>query len=258
MIFYFTGTGNSKWVAEQLGTRLNEKLISINDLLKSEAPSFQFEVSPDERLGIVFPIYSWGLPSPITMFIQRLHLINPLKKKMFAVATCGDNAGLTDKMLKKLLIGNGIELSSIHTVLMPNCYILVPGFNVDPKEVAQNKIAAAPGRIDLITKAIQEDRQHYNLYSRGSLAWIKSQLIYPSFIKNTKYSKLFATKNCTHCGLCVKLCPVNNIILSDGVPKWTDKCVQCLACINRCPVRAIESGKVTKNKGRYHFVENNH
>lgn len=253
MIFYFTGTGNSKWVAQLLGTRLNESLVSINDLLKSGAPSFEFEVSPQERLGLVFPIYSWGLPSPVVMFIERLDLKNGTGRKFFSVATCGDNAGLTDKMLKKLLNEKGMGLSSIHTVQMPNCYILMKGFDVDPEDLAKRKIAAAPDRVDRIIKAILDERQDKSLYTRGSLSWVKSRLIYPPFIKNTKYTKYFTTEKCTHCGLCAKLCPMNNITLSDGKPVWSDKCVQCHACINRCPSRAIESGKVTQNKGRYHF-----
>ena len=33
MIFYFTGTGNSRWVAEALGTAFDEPLVSIADAL---------------------------------------------------------------------------------------------------------------------------------------------------------------------------------------------------------------------------------
>ena len=33
MIFYFTGTGNSRWVAEALGTAFDELLVSIADAL---------------------------------------------------------------------------------------------------------------------------------------------------------------------------------------------------------------------------------
>ncbi|MFA7034063.1 MAG: EFR1 family ferrodoxin, partial [Bacteroidales bacterium] len=78
----------------------------------------------------------------------------------------------------------------------------------------------------------------------------------PSFIKYTYKTKFYATEACNHCGLCAKLCPMNNITIKDGVPAWSEKCVQCLACINRCPQRAIEYGNITKNKGRYFFKNN--
>ena len=37
MIFYFTGTGNSRWVAEALGTAFDEPLVSIADALNEKA-----------------------------------------------------------------------------------------------------------------------------------------------------------------------------------------------------------------------------
>ncbi|MDD4141232.1 MAG: EFR1 family ferrodoxin [Bacteroidales bacterium] len=253
MIFYFTGTGNSKWIAELLSQKLDERLVSINELLKSEIPSYDFDVKEGERIVLVFPVYSWGLPTPIRLFIERLKLTGATEKEVYAVATCGDNAGLMDKMLKKKLEENNLHLASCHTVQMPNCYIVIPGFDVDRDEVADDKIAHAEARVDLIVKAILENRQDKTLYSKGSLPWIKSRLIYPSFIKYTYKTKFYATEACNHCGLCAKLCPMNNITIKDGSPAWSEKCVQCLACINRCPQRAIEYGKITPKKGRYYF-----
>lgn len=256
MIFYFTGTGNSKWIAELLSTKLEEEMVSINDLLKSKLTSYEFNVKPNERIVLVFPVYSWGLPTPIKIFIDRLTLINVNDKGLYAVATCGDNAGLTNLMLKKKLEEKNLRLNSCHTVQMPNCYIVIPGFDVDSKEVEEDKIAHAEARVDLIVKAILENRQDDTLYRKGKIAWLKSKMIYPSFIKYTHKTKFYATEACNHCGLCAKLCPMNNITIKDGVPAWSEKCVQCLACINRCPQRAIEYGNITKNKGRYFFKNN--
>lgn len=253
MIFYFTGTGNSKWIAELLSKKLEEHLVSINDLLKSETLSYEFEVQPKERIMFVFPVYSWGLPTPIRIFIDRMKLINITNNKIYAVATCGDNAGLTNTMLKEKLKEKQLQLTSCYTVQMPNCYIIIPGFDVDSNEIAKNKITHAETRIDLIVKAILENRQDDTLYCKGILAWLKSKIIYPSFIKYTFKTKFYTTDTCNHCGLCAKLCPMNNITIKNGIPVWSEKCVQCLACIHRCPQRAIEYGNITKKKGRYYF-----
>ncbi len=255
MIFYFTGTGNSRWIAEMLGRKLNENLVSINDLIKGGNGPYEFAVNPEERILLVFPVYTWGVPYPVLLFIDRLHLKNAEGKKIYAVATCGDTAGLADRILKEKLEKNNLQLASFHTVSMPNCYILIPGFDVDSKEVARGKVDRAEARIDLIVNAVREERQDYSLYSKGTLSWFKSRVIYPAFIHNTFKSKFYATDACNHCGLCEKLCPMNNIILKDGIPQWRDKCVQCVACIHHCPKRAIEYGKSTQGKGRYYFKE---
>ncbi|MCK9302058.1 MAG: EFR1 family ferrodoxin [Bacteroidales bacterium] len=253
MIFYFTGVGNSKWIAELLSKKLNEPVVSINDIIKSEVKSYEYTAKADERILLVFPIYSWGLPSPVCMFIERLQLSDFEDKKIYAVATCGNYAGLANKMLKDKLQERNLQLASFHTVAMPNCYITMKGFDIDSAEVAKEKINHAEARVDLIVNAIIEDRQDDTLYSKGSLAWLKTKIIYPSFMKYSNKTEFYATEACNHCGLCVKLCPMNNIVLKDGVPVWSEKCVQCLACIHRCPQRAIEYGKITQKKGRYYF-----
>ncbi|MBS5951111.1 MAG: EFR1 family ferrodoxin, partial [Clostridium sp.] len=57
------------------------------------------------------------------------------------------------------------------------------------------------------------------------------------------------------CGKCVKLCPLNNIELVKGKPKWGEKCTHCMACISRCPKEAIEYKNKTKGRNRY-YLEN--
>ncbi|MBR2497846.1 MAG: EFR1 family ferrodoxin, partial [Parabacteroides sp.] len=54
---------------------------------------------------------------------------------------------------------------------------------------------------------------------------------------------------------CERICPTRTISMREGKPVWADTCVQCVACIHRCPVRAIEYGKETIKKGRYHHPE---
>ena len=55
------------------------------------------------------------------------------------------------------------------------------------------------------------------------------------------------------CSKCVELCPLNNIHLENGKPVWGKNCTHCMACICYCPKEAIEYGKKSRNKPRYHF-----
>ena len=67
MIFYFSGTGNSRWVAERLGELLEEAVCSIADIL-AKKNSF---VAEENTIGIVFPVYSWGPPAVVLRFIAE-------------------------------------------------------------------------------------------------------------------------------------------------------------------------------------------
>ena len=252
MIFHSSGTGNSLWVAKQLGEKLNEPLVSINEALRNETPAFEYSLLPNERVGFVFPVHSWGPPTLLLDFIKRLKLNGYKDQQVFAVCTCGDDAGCTRELLGEQLKEKGLKLSSCHTVQMPNTYILFPFFNVDSPEIEKEKLLNANNTVDEISKAIVEGYENKLLYIKGFASKIKSYLIYPSFNKYTYgASKFYATENCIHCGSCEKCCPNRNIVMKEHNPVWLQQCVQCLACIHRCPARAIEYGKITWKKGRY-------
>lgn len=255
MIFYFSGTGNSRWVANALGIALAEPVVQIAEELKTGKSEFVCPLREDEKVLFVYPVHSWGPAVPVARFISRLKLTGYDKQPVFSVSTCGDECGYTADMMRKLLDKRGITLTDSFSVIMPNNYILMPGFNVDSKEVEEQKLKEAPAAIDAIANAIQENKK-VNLYKKGGFAGLKSYCIYPLFTNFAIGKNSFrVTDNCISCGLCERVCPTATITLTDGKPVWADTCVQCVACIHRCPVRAIEYGKITLKKGRYHHPE---
>jgi ferredoxin len=95
-----------------------------------------------------------------------------------------------------------------------------------------------------------------DLYDKGGSPWMKTYLVYPLFTNLAIGKNSFkVTEACISCGLCERICPTQTIRMKDGRPIWADTCVQCVACIHRCPVHAIEYGKETIKKGRYHHPE---
>ncbi|WP_411680061.1 EFR1 family ferrodoxin [Clostridium thailandense] len=65
----------------------------------------------------------------------------------------------------------------------------------------------------------------------------------------------YATDDCTSCGKCAKLCPLNNIEIAEGKPHWGQSCTHCMACICGCPSEAIEYKNKSKGKPRYYNKE---
>lgn len=252
MVFYFTGTGNSRWVAEALGKAFEEPLVSIADALKEERSEYVYPLGEKERVFFVFPVHSWGPAVLVLRFIARIMLAGYKGHPVYFVCTCGDDCGHTDRMMRKALAKRGISLTGGYSVQMPNNYILMPGFDVDSKEVEADKLRKAPVRIAEIVEAIRQEKS-VSLYHAGTIPSLKSYLVYPLFANFAIGSnRFYATDACISCGICVKVCPTGTISMSgSGKPEWTDTCVQCVACIHRCPERAIEYGKVSLKKGRY-------
>jgi ferredoxin len=252
MIFYFSGTGNSLWVAKELAKFYTDKLISISDELMRPNNDFSYSVSPDEKIFFVFPVHSWGTDVLTYRFLKKLSLVNYQKQPVFMVCTCGGNCGYAAKIVHRILHKKNIVLTNSYSVLMPNNYMLMGGYEVDTKEMETQKLTDAVKRIQLITDGISNGGGK-DLYERGKFPFLKTYLIYPFFRKyGIKKHKFHAKNTCISCGLCMDFCPTKTIFWQDNAPKWKkDTCVQCLACINRCPERAIEWGKTSETKGRY-------
>lgn len=237
MIFYFSGTGNSKFVAEEIGRILKEKTYDISVI---DVP----DISKEKYVGFIFPIYAWGVCEPMLEFVKKL---NATKAYTFAVATCGQDAGKALIELKQV-----ISLHSCFSIVMPNNYIV--GSELASTEDCFRILQEARKNIEKISERILNKEEVYEV-QEGTFARIKTNLINKGFNQFARSTKPFyVTNDCNLCGTCMRDCPAHTIKIVDGKIIWNEKCYQCLKCINRCPQQAIQYGKKTKNKGRY-YVE---
>ncbi|MEW9124458.1 MAG: EFR1 family ferrodoxin [Thermotaleaceae bacterium] len=243
-IYYFSGTGNSLKVAKDISEKLGETtLISIPKAIKS---------GPDtsvDNIGIVFPVYCWGMPLMVTEFVKKLRKEHA--KYFFAIATCGGSAAGTLLQTQKKLARQNIKLSSGFVVQMPTNYIVWGGAISEErqKKMFENWV----NRTGHIANTIKKQEEH-GIESGSILAnFFLSKALYsvsmPHFLKMDK--DFWVDSRCDHCGICKKVCPADNIEIKEGKPVWNHKCEQCLACIQWCPKQAIQYGKKTQERERY-------
>ncbi|HRW22421.1 MAG TPA: EFR1 family ferrodoxin [Bacteroidales bacterium] len=242
MILYFSGNGNSRWVAEQLAKLTGEKSLDLSVYIRKGISSDEIKIDGDS-LGLVFPIHSWYAPKPVVDFVKHLHVPNNVY--CYAVSTCGDDAGKGMSRLAK-----HFRLDAAWTVVMPNTYI--PMFNLDSDELAGSKIYKAYNEtIPSISKNILLKRKIWQVHE-GPFPWLKTYVIQPLFVKFMIRSRNFHIEgHCNHCGKCVQSCPVGNVYLSDAGPVWKDNCIHCMGCIHICPLHIIQYAHSTQKRGRY-------
>lgn len=238
MIFYFSGTGNSEWVAKQIAQKINDEFCNISKLDKIP------EIDDEKQIGFVFPIYAWGVPEVIDIFAKKL---KETKTFTFGICTCGANAGIALKKLSKIY-----HLDSSYSIVMPSNYII--GGDIEKEETILEKIENAKKELDIIANEIIQRKKVYHV-NEGSLPRFKSNIINKGFNKFARDTKPFYVDNkkCNGCGICAKLCPASTITIIDNKPVWNQKCYQCLKCINYCPQKAIQYGKETEKRGRYNI-----
>lgn len=235
MIFYFSGTGNSAWVARRLAHLTDDGAYDITAL--KELP----DIANARQIGFIFPVYAWGAPEIMTGFAKKLPKSQAFT---FGVCTCGEDAGLAMKQFSKLY-----PLNSSYSLLMPNNYII--GSDTDAEREILQKITAAREELERIAQEIRRQERIYRVHE-GALAGVKSHLANLGFNRFARSAKpFFAEDSCNGCGQCVRRCPASAISLRDRKPVWAAQCFQCLRCINECPQQAIQYGKNTKGRRRY-------
>ena len=149
MIFYFSATGNSKYVADRIAAATGDQTISITDCCKGDG--FFFDEA-DKTVGIVSPTYAWGLPIIVREFLQKLTLHTKPDYLWFA-ATYGTTPGQTGRFAEDLLNANGLSVSAKFSVKMPDTW--TPIYDLSDKSKVQRINKAAEPQIDRIIRAIQ-------------------------------------------------------------------------------------------------------
>lgn len=254
MIYYFSGNGNSLHVARHLADALGERLSPMT-------LSLPLQEDIEGAIGLVFPVYAWGIPNVVEKFIREiLHSpkrgVKSRRGYIYAVMTCGDDMGYADKVLDKALLSVcGKTLDAAFSVQMPNTYVCLPGFDVDSDTLCKEKLEKEETAVKEIAAFVSERRSVRRL-TRGSFPWTKTYILRPLFNRFLLTDKYFRvdTSRCVSCGRCRKMCPVGNIIL-DEVPVWQSHCTGCLACFHACPYHAINFGSMTQKKGQYSIMK---
>lgn len=268
MIFYFSGTGNTRWVATQIAQAIGEELLYIPDLIREGC--YTFTLKENERIGFCFPTHGWQPPRIVREFIRRMTInlfrpaLTPQMPYCWAVTTCGDNMGEAMTILNKelsmvRLSGSESEMplqaESLFSVIMPESYVCLPFMKTDPEEKEAMKIDVASHQVPRIATHIKERRRGIIELEQGATPRLYSYVIGGYFNKRMITDKKFMVDKhvCIKCGKCVKVCPVDNI--KGTPPSWlhNGKCTSCLACYHYCPVHAINFGNITRKRDQYYF-----
>jgi len=249
MIFYFSGTGNSYYVASKTASRTGEELAPITRLTKNAGGGYEYALHDGEIIGFVYPVYAWAPPRIVLDFISGLKLLDYKGQYIFSIATCGNDTGNSLKVLRKGLQKKDLVLSAGFSIRMPSNYVLM--MDIDPEQLKQEKLEAAETAIDHICEAIEERRVVNTDELALGFPALKTALVAPLFNKFAiQPRKFFADDKCTGCGICEKVCCHENIKVN-GRPVWGNLCSQCFACLHYCPVKAVQYGRGTCKKGRY-------
>lgn len=249
MIFYFSGTGNSKHIADKIANSTGERIVSICERAIEKNETYDLE--KDERIGFVFPVYWYSMPTIVEKFINQLNLSGYEKQYAYAVTTYGIAAGNVMDSLTQILKQKQVELSGIFGIKMVDNYVV--GYDIVDKNKQRIILSNAELEMDKIMSMI-ECRANTQYIKKGVIAFVTPVTRY-AYRKTDHTKKFFATAQCNSCKECERSCPCNSIHMREGRPVWAGDCTFCLKCIHNCRQSAIQYGKFTANRSRYQYKE---
>lgn len=248
IIYYFSATGNSLVVAKDLAAELgNAALAPITKTLTSGQ-----DVGCD-TVGIVFPVYMFGLPLVVARFLAAL----PVSKDayIFTVATFGGLPGLPHTMAREIFRERDIRVAAGFSVLMPGNY--TPMYGAIGQEKQSKMFAAEKLRVKDIARLVRARAKNISEEKPFLPNFLLHHLLYRGGSKMIPQADrdFWVTDACVRCGTCAKVCPVANIEMRQGLPVWLHHCEHCMACLQWCPPAAIEYKKSTAGRKRYHHPD---
>ncbi len=247
-IFYFSGTGNSLVCAQALAQGLGNAKVLPLAAFREQA---RIPVEAD-RVGIVCPVYFYTLPLIVREFLPKLDLSRA--RYVFLAVTMGGFPGLALVHGQEILARSGANLHAGFAVRMYPNYIAA----YDPRKLG-SRVRMERNLAKAVPKIVAAVRAEQRVPVRSSLT---GRVFFAALGRNflatcrTRDRSFYADSRCNGCGTCVQVCPVGNVELNQGYPRWLGHCEQCLACLHFCPTEAIQiRGRPTQRRGRYHHPQ---
>jgi ferredoxin len=242
-MFYFSGTGNSKYIAELFCQLINAECHSIEEDIE-----FSRLMEPENTIAFCYPVYGSRVPRIMREFaVKYREFLKDKKVIIFCTQLIfsGDGA----RVFTDLFPRNFFKVIYAEHFLMPNNVCNFFLLSLASERKVKNYQFRAERKILAVCKNIKAGiikKRGFNVLSR--LLGLPQGIFMPA-IERKAMSSVRINSDCTQCGLCVSICPMNNLKNENGKIAHNSNCVICYRCINKCPQKAITvffHGKVKK------------
>lgn len=247
-IFYFSGTGNTYYIVEQL----SKHLTSLgNTVALSSCESCDVDIDEFDMIGIAFPIHTSCAPVVFEELLKELPSTND--KPLFGVVTSGYMAGdvlyhynklLNEKGYQPFLYQNFVVGNNLHLPYLSPLRVLREDKKQKKRENLNKRVEDIANKIHNEELSLKGNDVFSKIfgYSQRSIGKVHEKVNFKGFDTD---------ETCVKCMWCIKNCPVDNIYFDNEKVKFSNNCIMCMRCYNFCPIESIQCTKHTKNKKKY-------
>ena len=243
VIFYFSATGNTKYIAKLLGEKMDANHLSIESEI-----DFTSEIKSHDTLVFCYPIYGSRIPRIMREFVAK-HMSDINGKKIVILVTQMLFSGDGARVFMDMFWDDTIDVIYAEHIRMPNNICNTPFLRAPSRRKIEKYKRRTNKKLNRISRDIENGITRKRGFSKFS-QWLGNiqGKVWQGESKDTVSQQTFELRakngvkihrHCIACGLCVKICPMRNLSTTDdGVCKH-DNCTACYRCVNRCPKKAI-------------------
>ena len=232
-IIYFSGTGNTKFVACNMKKELEDRNIYI-DLINIEKDT----VLPCNYKYIIIggPIYFDLYPDMLVNYIRKNLYVYTGRCMLFSTQSSNIPSSAFQDVLDR---ASFLNIKYCQYIQMPNNFYNFM-FKKTPKDEEKRRIKEA---INLSSQALEEflsgkEKIYHTNFLKVCFARAVYKIFYPHMAKRLTKNIEIDLNKCIHCRICEIKCPRKSINLSNKV-SFNDKCLLCQRCMNSCPKNAF-------------------
>ncbi len=237
-VYAMSASGNTLYAAKEISNSLH---LPLHNILRISGDGYR---DPDDIVGIICPLYDF---KPHTAVIERLQTLRVRDDAyVFFVATYGIAPRKAYRYIKRntplcFKAGFGLKMphNGIGSAKLPS---------MERNRILSNSKISLQGVIDSIRKREESDFISSSPFSVLSnklfLRALPSVfiLLMQMLFQGVKSLEFCANDECIGCGVCVNVCPVDNITLLQEKPQFGTRCLNCFSCIHNCPKGAVSFG----------------
>ncbi len=244
LVLYFSGTGNTKYIAEYFAEKMQAKYYSIEKEI-----NFSEQLNNAEIIAFCYPIYGSTVPIIMREFVLKYkdHLSN---KKIIIFCTQNLFSGDGARVFTELLENIDYNIIYAEHFNMPNNICNLFFYPLASKKKIKKYIEKANKKVNNICNNIDNKiikKRGFNCFSKY-LGLVIQRTAFSKIEKKAKKDVRIALR-CNQCLLCVEICPMKNLQNKENIIVQKGNCTFCYRCVNACPKKAITvlwHGKVKK------------
>jgi len=237
LINYFSQTKMTETIAEKIAEAIKD--LGHKCVLKPFDKVTGADIKKSDIIGCGTPVHSWHIPYNYKEFLKELPELQG--KKAFVFVTYGEviTANVLYDMAEILKNKGAVVLGGMKSIGLHNMPPLRrkgKGAGHPNEQDIQNARYFADRIINKAEKSGQDAT--YSLYIRRPLVNFMSPFMTPKAMNKAMPKIKVDEKRCDQCGVCQKVCPVDNIDMLP-YPVFKGDCLKCFQCSVSCPKEAL-------------------